>query len=149
MKQPLIRTIYLYLFALLGLVLITIGSVNLINLGLKRFIFTKADQELNYNLKPPLLVMTAGTAGKTATEEDLISAMEKCQEKCDLTLEQKQEIASWLKDYKSWQEQESKFDYLAQQRQREFSLALSLIIVGLPLYLYHWSIIKKETKEEV
>ena len=146
MKQPLIRTIYLYLFTLIGLVLITIGSVNLINLGLKRFIFTKADQELNYNLRPPLPVMIEG---KTATEEDLISAMEKCQEKCDLTLEQKQQIASWLKDYKIWQDQESKFDYLAQQRQREFSLALSLIIVGLPLYLYHWTIIKKETKEEV
>ena len=146
MKQPLIRTIYLYLFALLGLVLITIGSVNLINLGLKRFIFTKADQELNYNLKPPFPMMTDGRA---TTEEDFVSAVEKCQEKCDLTLEQKQEIASWLKDYKTWQDQESKFDYLAQRRQREFSLALSLIIVGLPLYLYHWSIIKKETKEEV
>ena len=147
MKQPLIRTIYLYLFTLIGLVLITIGSVNLINLGLKRFIFTKADQELNYNLRPPVISFLPD--GKTMTEENLVSAIEKCQEKCDLTLEQKQEIANWLKDYKSWQEQESKFDYLAQQRQREFSLALSLIIVGLPLYLYHWSIIKKETKEEV
>ena len=145
MKQPLIRTIYLYLFTLIGLVLITIGSVNLINLGLKRFIFTKADQELNYNLKPSFPMMIDGRA---ATEEDFVSAIEKCQEKCDLTSEQKQQIASWLKDYKIWQEQEKQFDYLAQQRQREFSLALALIIVGLPLYLYHWSTIKKETKNE-
>ena len=146
MKQPLIRTIYLYLFTLIGLVLITIGSVNLINLGLKRFIFTKADQELNYNLKPSF-PMTID--GRVATEEDFVSAIEKCQEKCDLTSEQKQQIASWLKDYKIWQEQEKQFDYLAQQRQREFSLALALIMVGLPLYLYHWTIIKKEMREEV
>jgi len=146
MKQPLIRTIYLYLFTLIGLVLITIGSVNLINLGLKRFIFTKADQELNYNLKRISLLTIDGRA---ATEEDFVSAIEKCQEKCDLTSEQKQQIASWLKDYKIWQEQEKQFDYLAQQRQREFSLALALIMVGLPLYLYHWTIIKKETREEV
>jgi len=146
MKQPLIRTIYLYLFTLIGLTLITIGSVNLINLGLKRFIFTKADQELNYNLKPSF-PMTID--GNPATEEDFVSAVEKCQEKCDLTSEQKQQIVSWLKDYGIWQEQEKGFDYLAQQRQREFSLALALIVVGLPLYLFHWTIIKKETREEV
>ena len=145
MKQPLIRTIYLYLFTLIGLVLITIGSVNLINLGLKRFIFTKADQELNYSLKPSFPMTIDGRA---TTEEDFVSAVEKCQEKCDLTLEQKQQITGWLKDYKIWQEQEKQFDYPAQQRQREFSLALALIIVGLPLYLYHWSTIKRETQSE-
>ncbi|MDP3093657.1 MAG: hypothetical protein Q8N16_02735 [bacterium] len=147
MKQPLIRTIYLYLFALIGLVLITIGAVKLTNLALKAFIFTKADQELNYNLKPPVISFLPD--GKTMTEENLVSTIEKCQDKCDLTLEQKQEIADWLKDYKNWQEQESKFDYLAQQRQREISQSLAMILVGLPLYLYHWLIIKKETKEEV
>lgn len=47
-KYPLIRKIYLYLFALIGLVLITIGSVQLINLGLKVYVFTKADNYYNY-----------------------------------------------------------------------------------------------------
>ena len=147
MKQPLIRTIYLYLFALIGLVLITIGAVKLTNLALKAFIFTKADQELNYNLKPPVISFLPD--GKTMTEENLVLAIEKCQEKCDLTVEQKQEIANWLKDYKNWQEQESKFDYLVQQRQREISQSLAMILVGLPLYLYHWTIIKKETEKEI
>ena len=45
-KHSLIRTIYLYTFSLIGLVLIIIASVNMINLGLKTFIFTEADQEL-------------------------------------------------------------------------------------------------------
>lgn len=31
-------------------------------------------------------------------------------------------------------------------RKREFSGALSMIIVGLPLYLYHWNKIKEEGK---
>lgn len=145
MKQPLIRTIYLYLFTLIGLALITIGSVNLINLGLKKFIFIKADQELNYNLKPSFPIMAGG---KETTEEDFVSALEKCQDKCDLSSEQQEQIAGWLEDYQAWREQEKQFDYSAQRRQREFSLALSLIAVGLPLYLYHWTIIKKETKEE-
>ena len=146
MKQLLIRTIYLYLFALLGLVLITIGSVNLINLGLKTFIFTKADQQLNYGLKPSFPVLIRG---KETTEEDFVSAIEKCQDKCDLSLEQQEQIDNWLTDYQNWQEQENNFDYTSQQRQRQFSLALSLLIVGLPLYLYHWTVIKKETEKEV
>mgnify|MGYP001338025467 CR=1 FL=1 len=31
-------------------------------------------------------------------------------------------------------------------REREFSNSLAMIIVGLPLYLYHWKTIKKENK---
>lgn len=30
------------------------------------------------------------------------------------------------------------------QRQRDFVESFSMMVVGLPLYLYHWSIIKKE-----
>lgn len=30
------------------------------------------------------------------------------------------------------------------QKQRDFVQSFSMIVVGLPLYLYHWSIIKKE-----
>ena len=37
------------------------------------------------------------------------------------------------------QKQETK-----RQRQREFAGALSMILVGTPLYLYHWKTIKKE-----
>ena len=30
------------------------------------------------------------------------------------------------------------------QKQRDFVNSFSMIVVGLPLYLYHWAIIKKE-----
>jgi hypothetical protein len=32
------------------------------------------------------------------------------------------------------------------QRQREFSGAVAMIIIGLPLYAYHWKLIRKENK---
>lgn len=32
------------------------------------------------------------------------------------------------------------------QKKRQLSTSLSLIIVGAPLYLYHWNTIKKENK---
>ncbi|MDD5590262.1 MAG: hypothetical protein PHQ47_03785, partial [Candidatus Portnoybacteria bacterium] len=44
-KHSLIRTVYLYTFALLGLVLMTIGGVRFIDMGLTAFVFTKADNE--------------------------------------------------------------------------------------------------------
>ena len=41
--HSLVRTIYLYLFALVGLALLTIGAVRFVAMGLKAFVFTKAD----------------------------------------------------------------------------------------------------------
>jgi hypothetical protein len=33
------------------------------------------------------------------------------------------------------------------QRQRELSGSLAMVVVGLPLYLYHWKTIQKENKK--
>ena len=35
------------------------------------------------------------------------------------------------------------------QRKRQLSASISMILVGIPLYLYHWKTIKKETKKTV
>lgn len=151
MKNPLIRAIYLYLFAIIGLALISIGAVRLANLGLKMFVFTKADQQINYGLRPPTPVIAVKPSGQEVTEDDLISAIQKCQEKCELAEERKAQLGSWLQDYKKWQEGEGRLelDYLSQQRQREASDAIAFILVGLPLYFYHWRIIKRETKNQI
>ena len=55
-KHSIIRTTYLYLFTCLGLVLLTIGGVRFLDMGLKVFVFTKAEQEQRYDINPPLLV---------------------------------------------------------------------------------------------
>lgn len=34
----------------------------------------------------------------------------------------------------------------ANQRKRNLSNSLSMIVIGIPLYLYHWQTIKKENK---
>jgi hypothetical protein len=33
----------------------------------------------------------------------------------------------------------------SRQRQREFANSISMIVIGLPLYLYHWKTIQKES----
>lgn len=143
MKNPIIRTIYLYLFALVGLAMLVIGTSMIINLGLKTWIFTQADIVDNYAMQPTPLYF----AKDTATVENL----QACQDKCSLTAEQKQQLANWLTDYETWKKSEKNRDpnfYRVQSRQRQAATAISLILVGLPLWLFHWTTIKKDNKEK-
>ncbi len=144
-KGSLIRTIYLYLFALVGLTLLVIGFVMLVNLGLKMFVFKQADPA--YVDRPSLSVVRIGPE-KTITDEDFVSAIEKCQEKCELTEDQQIQMESWLADYQVWQTYQTETDYRAERRQKDAARAFSFILIGLPLYLFHWTVIRKETKEK-
>ncbi|MBI5147832.1 MAG: hypothetical protein HZA37_01625 [Parcubacteria group bacterium] len=118
-KYPIIRKIYLYLFALVGLSLVTIGGVRLVGLGLKTYVFTKADIYYEYpTTRPTMLPMLDGKE-----------------------IEAKQPTKEEVEEYQNKQQ--------TANRQREAAEALAFIIVGLPLYLYHWSVIKKDKKEEL
>jgi hypothetical protein len=115
MKNPIIRTIYLYLFALIGLAMLVVGTARIIDVGLKAWVFTEADNNEYYEPRP-LVVDQEGRA--TTTSE-------------------KMELSPKL----------SKDDFARQQRHRDLASALSTIIVGLPLYMYHWSVIKKDNRK--
>lgn len=43
------------------------------------------------------------------------------------------------------QQQNQEFE-AANQRKRQLSSSLAMIVVGIPLYLYHWKTIKKESR---
>ena len=101
-----IRKIYLYLFSLVGLVLVVSGSVQLINLGLRTFVFTQADTQVPYPQSVPAVK--------------------------DSALPSDQDMARY-------QERQ-----VAGQRQRDLVGALAMIIVGAPLYLYHWATVNRE-----
>ncbi len=132
-QHSLVRTIYLYIFALLGLVLLIIGGVGFINMGLKAFVFTKAEEEQRLAYGQPPMPYSIEKVEGLQNEEGLSS-------------EEKQLIQNWLADYQAWQDSVSKVNYLESRRQRDASLNLALMAVGLPLYLYHWGIISRETK---
>jgi len=136
---PLIRTIYLYLFALLGLMLLIIGSVRFVDMGLKAFVFTKAEEEQR------LIYQQVPIPYSVPTIEKFQQKIEEEKEVC-LSEEEKINIEHWLADYKDWKERRSKIDPVTARRHRDASLNLAMILIGLPLYLYHWRIIKRETK---
>jgi len=134
-QHSLVRTIYLYFFALLGLVLLTIGGVRFVDMGLKAFIFTKAEEEQNLIYRQPPLLYS-------------IEKVEELQSEEALSEEEKIAVKQWLVDYKDWQERSLKINYIDSRRQRDASSNLSMILIGLPLYLYHWEITKKEVKKQ-
>lgn len=135
-KHSVIRTIYLYLFALVGLTLLIIGIVRFLDMGLKTYVFTKAeDTEMigqRYYYSGPIQI-------------EKLESYETSQE---LTAEEREILGNLLADYKDWKEKEEKIDYLASKKHKEASTNLALILVGLPLYLYHWRTIRRETKGE-
>ncbi|PJE60064.1 MAG: hypothetical protein COU85_00245 [Candidatus Portnoybacteria bacterium CG10_big_fil_rev_8_21_14_0_10_44_7] len=135
MKNSWIRIVYYYLFAVVGLVLTVVAGVRLVNLGLKMTIFQQADQA-NYGCEarvPVPAFIDETKINSTTTAENL-----------DLSNAQKSDINNWLADYRAWQERQAKIDYLTSQRQSEASISIAMLIIGLPLFFFHFRVIRKE-----
>jgi hypothetical protein len=136
-KHSMVRTVYLYLFALVGLALLITGTVKFLDMGLKTFIFKGADE--------PERISQNYYYGYTPALEKIISP-EDVKNVEDLTDEEKQSLKEFIEGYQIWKEKSEKIDHLSSRRQQEASINLSMILVGLPLYLYHWGTIRREIK---
>ena len=136
-KRSAIRTIYLYIFAIVGLVLLIIGGVRFIDMGLKAFIFTAADEEQRlYSQQPPIPIYPVEKIGDI-------------QDGGELTIQEKEAIERWLVDYEAWEKRRAEIDPITSRRHRDASINLAMILVGAPLYIYHWGTIRKESKQSV
>ena len=98
-----IRLLYLYLFSFVGLLISIIGSIQLVDLGIKSYVF-KVSEYTYY-------------ADQVPTEKMTISPQEM--------------------DRRNKEEQSN-------QRKRQLSNSVAMILVGVPVYLSHWNTIKKE-----
>jgi len=131
-KSSLIRKIYLYLFSIIGLVLMVIGSVGIIDLALKAWIFTDAEsEEKMYALQPP--------------QPWSLEKTNSLAENSELTAEEREAVSRWLQDYEAWEERQKNYDPLKSRRQRQIANNIAMLLVGLPLYLFHWRLIRRET----
>ena len=103
-----LRLLYLYLFSFVGLIIVVIGSIQILNLGLKTYIFTNADSYF-FNYGPQLPVTDPNYIDPEVAKK-----------------QQKEQVNN--------------------QRQSDLAWALSMMVIGTPLYLYHWKTIGKESK---
>lgn len=129
-----IRVVYLYLFATVGLVLITIGGVQLVSLGLRTFILTEADAEMRlwYTPEPPVRMVPSRAVDMA--EDTTVT----------LTAQEREALRQWAEDYERMQAQREQIDPVRSRRQRDAARALAFLIIGAPLFGYHWRTIRKE-----
>jgi hypothetical protein len=103
-----IRLLYLYLFSFVGLLITIIGSIQLVDLAMKSYVFNVS--EYTYYSEPVVI-----DGKQTLSVEEM----------------QKRNEAEQ-----------------SNQRKRQLSTAVSMILIGTPVYLYHWKTIKKENKKD-
>jgi len=125
-KKELIRIIYLYVFSLVGLVLVIIGLVRFVDLGLKIYVFPKADEAIVYPEYPALKVVPAPAGSEKQSEPT------------------KEELARYRAEQEAYQIKEKESDHA-----RTASNSLAMIIIGLPVFLYHWRIVQNDRKIKV
>ena len=134
-KVKLIRTIYLYLAALVSLIFVAVGTGNLINTAMKFYFFPKAEKGgfSRCNQTPPVYSLDKNAYAGVATQD------------------QKIQLENLLRDYETWKAENTGDECYSQERQNNIVNALTMMIVAIPIFALHWRIIKreKEEKEEV
>lgn len=138
-KKEVISNIYLYLVTFIGLLMIVLPSIDIIKIGLEKYVFPLAAENEYYEGKPPEPYLsrtridpTDGTPVTTIT----------------LTAEEQQQFESWKKEYTNWEENEKNKDRAAIRRQRDMVRDISTLIGGLALFLSHGYILQRKRKED-
>ncbi|MFA5935896.1 MAG: hypothetical protein WC787_03525 [Patescibacteria group bacterium] len=118
-KSSLIKTLYFYVVSLISLMMIVFSTADLVNIGLKTWVFTKAD-DANYYIQPCAVpVMPPGTDAPN------VDYMKNCEDNNRI--------------------QKENYEV---QKQRDAVRDLAFLVVGIPLFAYHWRTIRKESRDE-
>ena len=129
-KAKLIKTIYLYLVAAVSLLFVAIGSGILLNTGLKFYLFPDAEKKSYYECNNPPPTSMSIPSKEGATEE------------------QKAQLDVLLKDYENWKENSTGEKCVKPARQNKLVDAITMVIIALPICLFHWRLIRKEKEEK-
>ena len=124
-----VRTFYLYIVSLLSLIFLAVGIGNLLNTTLKATFFKEAekrDYSVCYNYPY------------------YYSNIEKNPEMSEIQLEQ---IDNMIRDYENWKEKNTGETCYKSEREKKIVDSLSMIIIALPLYIFHWMMIRREKRE--
>jgi hypothetical protein len=123
-----IRSIYFYAVSIIALFMLVFSAVDLINIGLKTWVFKNAD--------PSYSICIPGNAGTyngpmipASTDPNVKTApIGPTQAQCDVQNQQNEENIS-------------------RQNQSSAVRDFSMLVVALPLFLFHFRIVQKEWKE--
>lgn len=122
-KTAIIKTIYFYLVSLIALLMVVFSTADLINLGLKIWVFPKTSQ--NYYGMPcasQIYIPPEKGLAQATTSADYTK-------QCEVDRKNQEEMA-------------------VVQNQRDAVRDISMIVVGIPLFLYHWITLRKDKESE-
>lgn len=122
--------LYFVLASLLGLIMIMIGSVQLINTGLEMTLL----QQTSSRPAPPRPYV------ETATIDTDLEA---------LSEEDRELLNQWKEDYRQWQQAESTIDYQAESHKRQIANSVAILIVGIPVFAIHFPTVFRQGKKLV
>lgn len=108
----------------------------MVGLGLRTWVLTEADSEMRMHYAPePPLHMPPDRLEQIRSDTTLDPATRRA-------------LQQWAEDYERMAETRSSTDPVKSARQRDAAGAIALLLVGLPLYVYHWRIIDRERRRE-
>lgn len=114
-----IKKIYLYLVSTIALVITVVGAIMLVNMALKAWVFTKADQYAYYPARPTTEICSQANVDTKMYPE------------C---------MPNYEEEQRKMEEQNR-----ASQRQRDAAQALSMIVIAAPVWFFHWRLARKES----
>ena len=93
----------------------------LLNMALKAWVFTKADQAYYYDPAIECSQRASGPEGQSAADMD-----------------------KWCSEEALAQRKQQEADRRVADKQRQASNAIAMILVGSPVFYYHWRMARKE-----
>ncbi len=130
--HPLVtRAIYFWGMSLFGLLMIVIAGGFLLNVLLRTWLYPNLDSS------------TTSTPTPVVSEQASIDSLINCASACGFTDEQVQLAEEWKVDYAAatTTTEVSK----TAKRQSDIATSLPFVLVGIPLFLYHWLMIRRKT----
>lgn len=128
-KTKLIRYIYLYLVTAISIVMVIIASVGMINLVLDEYVFDVKSWE---ELDP---IWECGEEGDYGVKQPVES-----EEALEMTEEEKEECLAEVTEQREMRH--------LNNLKRDLVDWIAMLLVAVPVYLYHWKLIKKDAKSK-
>lgn len=140
-KSSVIRSLYFYLASVITLAIVVGSIVYLVNMGLKTWVFTKADTGYQTRLGPPPTLVLDPNGVTSVDKEAALGGELACTDACTLTTTQQESISSWKTQYQQWLDVNSN---PGSTRARDAVAALSFLIVAAPFYFIHFRTVQRD-----
>ncbi len=118
-----IKSIYFYLVSFVALMMVVFSTADAINIALKTWVFTAADKDM-YNYPRSICEMQVPATPPNVKPVPTVSK-EDCEKQNEENIKQ------------------NETGRMA-QKQRDVVRDLSMIVVGIPLFLIHWRIVRSK-----